>query len=63
MIERKIGEIFFDGNVTLQVEESVSGLSCTGCYYDDITGCLLNREAAGSCMEALRSDHQFVIFK
>lgn len=63
MSERKIGEIFFDGNVALQVEKSSFGFGCWGCYYSMPNGCARNRDAAGACSDLLRTDHQFVIYK
>lgn len=62
MIERKIGEIFFDGNVSLQVKLSEDLLSCSGCYYNQ-NGCIRNRDAAGPCTGRLRTDNHYVIFK
>lgn len=63
MSERKIGEIFFDGNVSLQVEKVVYGCSCSGCYYIVFNDCIRNYDTAGSCVNAYRTDHNFVIFK
>lgn len=63
MSERKLYEIFFDGNVALQVEKPEHGLSCSGCYYDSPRGCVCNRGVAGACTDLLRTDVQFVIFK
>ena len=62
-MERKVGEIFFDGNVTLQVEKAEHECSCFGCYYNVPDGCYRNYNTAGSCARLLRSDRQFIIFK
>ena len=63
MSEREIGEIFFDGNVALQVEIAGKLDSCSGCYYNDNDGCLRNRELAGHCTPQFRTDRQLIIFK
>lgn len=63
MSERKVGEIFVDGNVFLQVEKVCDQHGCWGCYYNIPNGCARNRDAAGPCTDALRTDRQFVIFK
>lgn len=33
MNERQLGEIFFDGNVKLEVKRGENAISCKGCYY------------------------------
>lgn len=62
-MERKVGEIFFAGNVTLQVEKAERECSCFGCYYNVPDGCIRSYDIAGPCVRPLRTDHQFIIFK
>lgn len=33
MNNRQLGEIFFDGNVKLEVKRADNAISCKGCYY------------------------------
>ena len=58
-MERKINEVFQDGNVKLRCIEDLNGKGCDGCYYDI--------KKAGSCYNQLctpdeRSDKRNVIF-
>lgn len=62
-MERKVGEIFFDGNVTLQVKKAEREYSCWGCYYNVLGQCTRNCDIAGACTRNLRLDRQFIIFK
>lgn len=55
-MERQIGEIFQDGEVTLKVEKEREIHSCEGCYYD-LFDCSKNK-----CTERERSDETSVIF-
>jgi len=55
-MERKIGEVFQDGEVTLKVEEHPN---CEGCYFDMLPTCSIN---AGDCADGSRSDDKNVIF-
>lgn len=34
MTDRQLGEIFFDGNVKLEVCEARNSISCSGCFYN-----------------------------
>jgi len=60
-MERKIGEVFKDGEIKLKVKRSKNVFSCIGCHYDDIIECpnVLN---INICYHKLRSDHKSVIF-
>lgn len=51
-MERKIGEIFKDGNVTLKVKQ---GKECGKCHYE-IFNCGKKRELLGFCASCFRSD-------
>ena len=35
-MERALNEIFFDGNVKLQVRRAANTISCKGCYYNTL---------------------------
>ena len=57
-MERKIGEIFKDGNVTLKVEQNEG---CVKCHYG-IYDCGKKRELIGFCASYFRSDRISVGF-
>lgn len=67
MIERKIGERFFDGDVQLQVEEDkyleLDIAACKDCYYKKgVHPCDCNRQVAGQCIKVFRKDKKSVRF-
>lgn len=60
-MERKIGEIFFDGNSKMQCVRATSG--CSGCAFGSYGVCCVPFETFGSCGSFFRSDKTDVIFK
>lgn len=59
--ERKVGEIFQDGNITLKVEE---GNCCIDCFYKSKMGkCTAINSMISSCSPIDRSDNKNIIFK
>lgn len=59
--ERKIGEVFQDGNITLKVEE---GNYCIDCFYKSKMGrCTAIDSMISSCSPIDRSDNKNIIFK
>ena len=57
-MERQIGEIFQDGEVTLKVVYyEYKNTECDGCYYSGIGECLVIK-----CTESERSDNESVMF-
>lgn len=60
-MERQIGEIFKDGEVTLKVELETMQGSCKGCYYDPFKQCPNSRNET-ICNGIDRDDKQDVIF-
>ena len=58
-MERKIGEIFQDGEVTLKVE---CNNHCSGCFYDN-DECDNDIEVNGFCSKIRREDKTSIIFK
>lgn len=58
-MERKIGEVFQDGEVKLKVEPEIN--LCVGCYYRQFNDCP-NKRNESSCESSGRSDNQEVIF-
>ena len=59
MIERKIGETFFDGEVELKVVKQNDDQSCRDCYYYSKQTCA----GTPKCSAGGRSDKTHVIFK
>ena len=61
-MERKIGEVFYDGTTKLEVVEH---LSCGGCHYYDVKKCLnrVSSEIRGKCSPRDRRDKTSIIFK
>lgn len=60
-MERKVGETFQDGNVTLKVEE---GNGCIDCFYESKMGrCTAIDSMISSCSPIDRSDNKNIIFK
>lgn len=63
MIERKIGERFYDGHNQLVVIVEDEEHSCENCYYySHKKKCNCARHIAGMCMPAFRSDGNAVVF-
>lgn len=63
MIERKLGERFYDGSFQLIVVLEDEKHSCESCfYYGYIRKCSCARHIAGMCMPAFRSDGNAVVF-
>lgn len=60
-MERKIGEVFQDGEVTLKVELETSEGSCKRCYYDPFMQCPNSLEES-TCVGLEREDNTDVIF-
>jgi hypothetical protein len=60
-MERKIGEVFKDGEVTLKVELETDEGSCKRCYYDPFRQCP-NSLLETSCNGYDREDKIDVIF-
>jgi len=60
-MERKIGEIFQDENVTLKVKKAKGTFSCLGCYWENE---LEPRDKCHSqaCLPSYRTDKKSVIF-
>lgn len=68
MSNRQLGEIFFDGNVKLQVVEGDNCISCRGCFYNQLNGrgewcCGRRLQLTGFCQRSFRDDGISVIFK
>lgn len=61
-MERKIGEVFQDGDVTLKVIKQKR--NCNGCFYRPKLSmrCVSSLELSGNCMPRLRNDNERVIF-
>ena len=60
-MERKIGEIFQDGDVRLKVVNPAEYNGCDGCYYDYVP-CVEKRHLRGFCCAVDRQDEKEVIF-
>lgn len=60
-MERKIGEVFTEGDVKLQV---VTSKGCNECFYNNLK-CfsVLSSNNRGDCHAIIRSDKNSVIFK
>lgn len=64
MIERKIGERFFEGTTQLRVVPSDGFAMCHDCYYESVRlECKCNHLNAGYCIPAFRKDKTDVYFK
>lgn len=59
-MEKKQGEVFKDGNVTLKVE---TGCNCAPCFYNTTKHCTRIRSIVGPCSSTSRDDKTEVIFK
>ena len=59
-MERKQGEIFKDGNVTLKVE---TGCNCAPCFYNTPKHCTRIKSIVGPCSSTSRDDKNEVINK
>jgi len=59
-MERKIGEVFIDGERKLKV---VKANECCGCIYENPISCLKEIEVTGLCSSLMRRDKISVIFK
>ena len=59
-MEKKQGEVFKDGNVTLKVE---TGCNCAPCFYNTTKHCTRIKSIVGPCSSTSRDDKTEVIFK
>ena len=57
--ELKIGEIFKDGKVRLEVQKADNRFNCERCYHDGVEEC---HERTKTCCAKFRKDHTSVIF-
>jgi len=60
-MERKIGEVFHDGKVTLKVKKAKRMFSCLGCYWKDELEPKNNCHSQ-LCLPSYRTDKKSVIF-
>ena len=61
-MERKIDEVFKDGENKIRVYKSEDG-SCTRCFYGDDSNCTKVLGLVGYCAAEMRDDDEDVIFK
>lgn len=61
-MERKIGEKFNYGDVTLEVKENTNGKSCGDCYFLN-NWCAESFDTRGKCSKRAREDKREVYFK
>lgn len=61
-MERKIGEKFNYGDVTLEVKENTNGKSCGDCYFLH-NWCAESFDTRGKCSKRARDDKRDVYFK
>ena len=62
-MERRIGEQFNYGDVTLEVTESTKGYPCGNCYFMLNDWCFKFANITGKCSGEFRTDKRDVIFK